>query len=440
MSTQKNAPPPPTGPAVTSFVALAALGAASMLWSALLWGQLALARTTGDDFCGFGQGGSCAKIWDAPFATALHGLTGVPVAGWGVVWGLTALALPLLALARSAVPPAVIAAIRVNAAAGVLAVFVFAGVALAERSFCIGCFVTYLLVAGYAGIALGWAQRGLPDAARALGLAAGVTLAGWVLVLLPGRGTPGSRSEAGREAVTSAATATGSAQDQPLFEFVASLNPSLSQTLSDSLGIYRRSSSQDLPAGPVRNGPASAPVRIVEWTDVLCDHCAELHETLETLRQHTPAGSYSVESRQFPLDGNCNPLLQPRPDGDPVRCLGARARVCMEGHERYDEFSTSLFAAQSELDADRVRSIAAGFLPAEALDACLNSPATQARLDEDARLASGYDPDGTPIVANNGRQGTSFPPFLYAMILAGGNAEHPAFASLPQPNPSAHLH
>jgi serine/threonine-protein kinase len=181
-------------------------------------------------------------------------------------------------------------------------------------------------------------------------------------------------------------------------------------------------------------------VRIVEWTDVLCDHCAELHETLETLRQHTPAGSYSVESRQFPLDGNCNPLLQPRPDGDPVRCLGARARVCMEGHERYDEFSTSLFAAQSELDADRVRSIAAGFLPAEALDACLNSPATQARLDEDARLASGYDPDGTPIVAINGRQGTSFPPFLYAMILAGGNAEHPAFASLPPANPSAHLH
>lgn len=442
MSQPKTAPPagPATPATPASLATLVALGVASALWAALLWAQLALARITGDDFCGFGQGGACTRVWDAGLATALHQWTDVPVAGWGVVWGLTALALPLLALVRTPPPAALIGAIRVNAAVGVLSIFVFAAVSLAERSFCVGCFVTYLLVAGYGGIALGWPQRGLPDAGRALGLAAALTLVGWALVIVPGRATPGSRVEAGREAVTTAGGSADSALDTRLEEFVASLNPSMRQTLADSLGIHRRSRRQDLPPAPVRLGPASAPVRIVEWTDVLCDHCAELHETLATLREHTPPGSFSVEPRQFPLDGSCNPMLQPRTDDDGVRCVGARARVCMEGHEHFDDFSAELFAAQRELTTSRVREIAAGYLPAEALDACLASPATQARLEEDARLAAAYDPDGTPIVAVNGRQGTSFPPFLYAIILAGGNADHPAFASLPPANPTAHLH
>ena len=68
------------------------------------------------------------------------------------------------------------------------------------------------------------------------------------------------------------------------------------------------------------------------------------------------------------------------------------------------------------------------------------SPATQARLEEDIRLAAGFHPDGTPIVAINGRRGTSFGPFVYAMILTQGADSHPAFADLPPPNPNAHIH
>ena len=68
------------------------------------------------------------------------------------------------------------------------------------------------------------------------------------------------------------------------------------------------------------------------------------------------------------------------------------------------------------------------------------SDATRRALEEDAQLARGFDPDGTPIVAVNGRRGTSFGPYLYAMVLTGGDPRHPAFASLPPPNPDAHLH
>jgi len=55
-------------------------------------------------------------------------------------------------------------------------------------------------------------------------------------------------------------------------------------------------------------------------------------------------------------------------------------------------------------------------------------------------LAAAYDPDGTPIVAVNGRHATSFAPFLYAIVLTKGSPDHPAFAGLPPPNPNAHLH
>jgi hypothetical protein len=65
---------------------------------------------------------------------------------------------------------------------------------------------------------------------------------------------------------------------------------------------------------------------------------------------------------------------------------------------------------------------------------------TAAKLAEDIRVAAQYDPDGTPIVVVNGRQGTSFGPFLYAMVLARGDEAQPAFDSLPPPNPKAHLH
>ena len=51
-----------------------------------------------------------------------------------------------------------------------------------------------------------------------------------------------------------------------------------------------------------------------------------------------------------------------------------------------------------------------------------------------------FDSDGTPIVAVNGRRGTSYGPFLYAMILTQGDGENPAFDVLPAGNPAAHLH
>jgi serine/threonine-protein kinase len=448
---QKPKPDPGPGPgphpvSAASLAGLAALGALAALWALFLWGELRVSRAGGTAFCGLGESADCAAVWDSAFASAVHGNTGVPVAGWGVVWGLVALALPIAALWRSAErrePGPLVSAIRFISGAGVVSVFVFAAVSVSERAFCAGCFVTYVLVAGYAGVALlGWPGAGLPDAPRGLTLAGAATLGAYFLLLYPGTHTPRSSGEAGRQALEAAASpaagGSGSARDQALGAFVASLTDGQRQMLADSLFLYRQAPA--IPPGPPRAllGPAGAPVRITEFTDVLCSHCAELHLTLERLQEMAEPGSFSVEPRQFPLDAECNPRVQRR--DSPVRCLAARTQICLEGKPGLFAFAGALFARQKDLTPQTVFEQAKPHLPPAELDACLASAETAAKLRTDIEAASAHHLDGTPLVLVNGRKGTSFGPFLYAMVLTGGSPDHPAFETLPPADPQAHVH
>jgi predicted DsbA family dithiol-disulfide isomerase len=183
-----------------------------------------------------------------------------------------------------------------------------------------------------------------------------------------------------------------------------------------------------------------SPVRITEFTDILCEHCAGLNETLRTLRQNVPPGSYSVDSRQFPLDGRCNPLLKPGGDRDDVRCVAAKLRICAEPSGKEPELASALFEKQDGLTRPAAMDIATRFLPRSQIDSCLDSREVQQTLEQDVAAASRFDSDGTPIVAVNGRKGTSFAPFLYAIILNRGKPDNPAFEALPPGNPAAHLH
>lgn len=448
-ATTQLAPTAPAWPSAASLASLTALGALSALWALFLWAELVVARAGGTAFCAFGGEAACVAVWNSGFASVIHASTGLPIAGWGLVWGLAASALPLLALLRAAEgrpEAALVSAVRVTAAAGVVTVVVMLAVVATERAFCTSCAVSYLIVAGYAGIALlGWPGVGLPEAPRGLAFAALAAVAAFLVLLYPGLRTPRSGGEAGREAVASAvrrgsgAGGTGDpARDAQLRELVAGLQPELKQTLSDSLHIYRTSTPVSLPVPRALDGPADAPVRITEFTDVRCEHCAELHETLATLRESLPAGSFSVESRQFPLDGECNPLIEGR--RDPVRCLVASARVCLEGRPGAGAFTRATFERQTTLTREQVFELAAPHVARQELEACVASEPVRRKLGDDVVWASRFDADGTPIVVVNGRKGTSFGPFLYAMVLTRGADSHPAFEALPPPNPRAHLH
>jgi len=443
MRANKADPVLPPHPSAGSLAALVALGATSALGFLFLWLELVLARSGGTAFCALDAATSCTAAWDSPFASQIHRLSGLPLAAWGLVWSLAAFLLPLLALLRQAEgrpQPALISATRLLAAIGIGAVAVMLFASAVMGVFCVGCLAADIAIAGYAGIALfSWAPLRYPQLTRAAMWAGGACAVGYLALLYPGLHTPKPAAEAGRAAVSRAAApakGTGDAErDQRLVEMVDSLDPSLKQTLSDALAIYRNS---EPVAGPAPPRTKTAPVHITEWTDIRCEHCADLQQTLLNLQEQTPAGSFSVEARQFPLDGECNPVIERATD--PVRCLAARARICLARNPKSDEFARALFARQKELTAPQLYQIAAPFMERKALESCVSSPETKAQLEEDIAYASRFASDGTPIVALNGRMGVSFPPFLYAMILTGGVAEHPAFASLPPPNPNAHLH
>lgn len=440
--TQAAAPRPSAG----SLVALVALGAAAALWSLFLWGELLLSRSGATPYCPLGEAAACSALWDAAFARAVHTWSGIPVAGWGMVWGLAAAALPLLALQRFAdgqKAAALVSGARVTAAAGAVGVLVLGAVAAASGTFCGGCFVSYLIVAGYAGIALfGWQHLGLPELPRGVANAAGATAAAFLLLLYPGRSTPRSAAEAGREAVArgAAAGASGAAasSNRMLAEFLAELTPGLRQTLSDSLYQFRAGIALPLPPARFLIGNADAPLRITEFTDVLCDHCAQLHETLRQLENVAPKGSFSVEPRQFPLDAACNAAVER--SGSPLRCLAAKAQICLEGNASAFAYSGVLFAKQKTLSEADVFALAEPYLSRAKLQACVASPETAAKLRDDVELAVRYQLEGTPLVLVNGRKGVAFPPFLYAVVLTGGSADDPLFASLPPANPNAHIH
>jgi protein-disulfide isomerase len=430
---------PRTPPTPASLAALCAIALLSALWSVVLWAELRVLRAGAAPFCALEAGGDCARVWDSAFASLVHRQTGLPIAGWGLAWSLVAAGLALAALARRAQgtdDPALVTALRVAALGGAVAVAVFMAAAALDRAFCGGCAVTYVLVAGFAGIALaGWPGAGWPEWPRAAALSASLVAVAWLVLLYPGTRTPRAGSEAGREAIAGAAGQAGE-----LAAVIADLEPAPRQALSDSLAIHR--AAERRPEPPPRAflvGDGTAPVRITEFTDIRCSHCADLHGTIGELQKHLPAGSFSVVARQFPLDAACNASLRSEPK-DPVRCLAARTFICAEGQPGASALAGAMFGRQNELTEAEVRSLAAQHVPAVQLEACLAAPDTQRKLEQDIALAVEHGIEGTPLVLVNGRRGTSFGPFLYAMVVTRGRDEHPDFAALPPPDARAHLH
>ena len=437
-------------PSPSALTSLAALAVFSALWALFLWGQLMLTRSGGTPFCASGEDTGCAGAWDSAFAAAVHRLTGLPIAGWGLVWGVAAFVFPLLSLLRVAQRrPAstFLWAGRWMAVSGAFVVFVMIAVSFAARSFCSGCGVIYILVILYAGVTLvTWQDMSLRDARRGLAVASAANGIVFLLLLYPGLKTlrnPTSADEnlidhQGRDTLASAGVVDPKS-NREITDLVASLSPSLRQTLSDSLYVYRNSPTLALPPPRALFGLSKgSPVRITEFTDVLCSQCARLYATFKSLRERLPPESFCIEPRQFPLDTKCNPLVQVR-HGRSARCLAAEAQICLEGHEKAFEFSEVLFENQVDLTDEKVYEFAAPYLSRPDLERCIRSPETQAKLADDIALAYRFHAQGVPIVLVNGRRGTSFEPFLHAMVLTRGSAFHPAFRDLPEPIPRADL-
>jgi protein-disulfide isomerase len=417
----------------------AAIGLASAAWAAFQWWQLIVARRGGQVICAPGGGGHCAEVWDSPFASAIHHWTGLPVAGWGVAWGVIAFALPFVTRARMARRRASdtwLAATFVTGIAGAFGVAALLGASLRFGHICTTCALTYVLAMAYAAVCFVAVRGAVPSAlVRGGALAAGGLALAFSFLLVPGLRTPPNATAAGARAVGEVPRLPADASDdEELARFIQDLPEQGRQLLSDTLADYAASPVWEPPPTRTVIGPNNARLRLTEWSDTLCSHCAQLHDTLLQLQERFGPEAFSLAPHQYPLDPSCNASVK-REDSNPLPCLGARIKICAEGKSGEFELSSELFRRQQELTESLALDLAKGVVPPDELEACLHSPETERKLQDDIRWAVDHGIQGTPLLLISGRKALPFPPLIYALALTRGAPSNPAFAALPPPQP-----
>ena len=405
-----------------------------------LWGQLAVADAGGPVTCPFDSEGDCADVWRSGFALTVERATGLPVAAHGVLWSFVAFVLPaavIVARLRGRRGDVPWAAALVTAVVGVSVVIALALAQLVDGRFCGSCGIAYALTLSYAAVCL-FATARIPwhllgRGVAVAGAAAVLSFAGLALAApeRPVRTAVDPHAEHGHAAAPhgSAPAPELAAGAQGLERFLANLSPPAAAALAQDLAAYRNAAAPELPAPRALIGSPMAPVRITDFADFLCSHCAALHATLTQIRGIAPEGSFSIDSHYFPLDGQCNPKIQ-RASREGVGCVAARALICLEGDPGAFQLASELYTRQRGLTVDQIYERAAPLRSRSALEACVASAETDAKLRSDIEVATKHGIQGTPLVLVNGRQASPRPATLLALILAGGNPSHPAFASL----------
>src|SRR6185437_5317756 len=130
---------------------------------------------------------------------------------WGLMWGIVAFLLPLVALVDPRrVAAGVGTAIRIAAAAGLVSVVVLGGASLVAGHLCIGCMGTYALVILWAVAAFqATKETGFQQMQKGLFWAGGITIASYLALLGPGMMTPHAISDLGKDAIAKAAVHEG---------------------------------------------------------------------------------------------------------------------------------------------------------------------------------------------------------------------------------------
>jgi protein-disulfide isomerase/uncharacterized membrane protein len=403
-------------PSPRALVSLIALSAALALLSLYQWMELLVVRAGGSAVCTFSEHVDCAQVWDSAFAGRVHQYTGLPIAALGLEWSLTALVLCLWLTQRTLAAGAttlIESALKIWSAIGFLSCISFAVASARIGAICPTCVLTYALTTALAIAAFRWLPPGallLKSAPYAIAIAALLHL----MLLYPGQHTPRSTPTELTHGVTEA----------QVTDYFARLTPPERDATREARKKWLEASPPEFPAPAtrVRWGPADAPVKLVEFTDILCSHCRALVASLAEMRKVLPPGKLSIEARYFPLDGECNPKAGP-PRGDGIRCLAAKAQICLESQKDFWELHDALFEHQAELDKEKILEIASsGTMKRDELEKCIAAPETATRLATDIAWAEAYGADGTPLVLLNGRETWPVPSFIFGMAMSGGDA------------------
>lgn len=165
----------------------------------------------------------------------------------------------------------------------------------------------------------------------------------------------------------------------------------------------------DLSTAPTQ--PASAPLRVVAYSDMLCPFCRSLAQGLRAWLP-TSAGRVAVTFKHYPLDQSCNPSVSRTLH--PGACRLALAGVCAHEQGRFWAYHDAVFATDMKeaSDADVRRLAQQAGLELGPLDACLQSAQARSRLRADLEEARRLGVQATPTVFVNGRKLASINMFM----------------------------
>lgn len=296
-----------------SVLVLSAAGTVPAAW--LVWIHLLLkAQPDSGSFCNFGGYFDCDIVNSSRFASVL----GVPIA-----YGALAMYLLLGALAvaelRGSRPPRVMAFAR---ALGALAVAYSVHLAVVSatslHALCVFCVGLYAVNTGIA--ALGWWRSAV--------LRVGVlrVLKADVKSLLGGFRP--RLAQLGLLALVAGALA------------LRQLGISIQSEERSAVTVI--ASGADMRIGPGHDdGPADAPLMVVEFLDFECPYCKRASETVDQLRSEF-GGRLRLVLKHYPLDRACNVAVRSGPHRR--ACRAAEAAVCAGVQGRLWQFQKEVFA------------------------------------------------------------------------------------------------
>jgi protein-disulfide isomerase len=142
--------------------------------------------------------------------------------------------------------------------------------------------------------------------------------------------------------------------------------------------------------GPAQ-GPANAPVTIVEFSDFQCPFCSRVIPSLNQVKEKY-GDKVRIVFRQYPLP--MHPQAQ----------KAAEASLCANDQDKFWQLHDAMFANQQALGVDQLKAKAAELgLNAETFNSCLDSNKYAAQVATDLKEGSAAGVSGTPAMFINGR-------------------------------------
>jgi protein-disulfide isomerase/uncharacterized membrane protein len=386
--------------------------------------------------CGVGEG--CDIVSQSRYAVFLS----LPLAAWGLMFyaSVAALVAPALAGKSESEPhPGLSFAFVLSATAVLIDVLLLGLQIFAIQAFCKFCIATYvvnlLLVLSL------WPHRQLSRASLFLfAPEARGALTGWVFASLwafaaavATNAALESRKELAGNSILGAPSPLLQAPKKPE---AGSIEEQLQQaqaearkwknTLDDErlLQIYLNQKARDdfnkaevskldLSRAPAQ-GPKSALITVVTFSDFMCPFCRDL---ANGLKNFLPATSNQIQTRYkyFPLDKTCNTRLGQTLH--PGACELALGGICADEGGRFWEYHDKVFSERWDKATreDALRIGASVGLDRGKLSACMDAAATRGLLAKDIDEGDRVSVASTPTIFVNGRKLQSTSVFLLAI-------------------------